>query len=551
MRAQGHQPRRPAGTPAGGQWAPTLHAETDISLARPSGRSHRPGLLTLTLAARTVLNACRQAGGRPLVVGGSVRDALLGQHEPKDIDIEVYDVADRERFLEAMSQVGDWSDTVGRSFGVVKVRLGSENFDISLPRRDNKVGSGHRGFVVQTANLDEAEAAARRDFTVNALAWDPATEELVDPWGGEADLRAGVLRATSPAFAEDPLRVLRDMQFAARYGWHMDAATAKMCASLRSAYGELPVERVGEEWHKALTRGQDFSAMLAVLQQTGWLSHYPELAALDGLEQEPDWHPEGDVLTHAGLAASVAARLADEAGLEGDDRYVVVGAALSHDLGKATTTTRKRDTASVERIVSPGHAEAGAPLAESFLVSIGCPERLRQRVLPLVAEHMAATVGQPTDHAVRRLARRLVPATIAEWALVVRADRNGRGPLVDRTGEVDNWLARASALDVYRAPAKRILTGDHLIAAGWTPGPHFRPVLDAAEHAQDDGEFDDEAGAVAWLERNYVATRKEQVEYGIVLHRGRPSVKGGNCGTEQVQPNEDAGAGALHSSARW
>ena len=180
-----------------------------LTSAGRRSRSPMPGLVRLTPAARTVVRACVTAGGRPLVVGGSVRDAILGDHEPKDVDIEVYDVADKESFLDAMADVGDWSDTVGRAFGVVKIRIGDESFDGSLPRRDSKVGDGHRGFVVETANLTEAEAAAWRDFTTNSLGWDPMTEELVDGWGGRADIEAGVLRATSDAFGEDPLRVLR------------------------------------------------------------------------------------------------------------------------------------------------------------------------------------------------------------------------------------------------------------------------------------------------------------------------------------------------------
>ena len=244
--------------------------------------------------------------------------------------------------------------------------------------------------------------------------------------------------------------------------------------------------------------------MLGELKRTGWLSHYPELVALDGLEQDPYWHPEGYVLTHAGLAAEVAAELADEAGLEGDNRYVVVAAAMLHDLGKATTTRRQVGRDGVEHVISPGHAEAGTGPTESFLVSVGCPEHLRRRIVPLVAEHMAATMSEgPTERAVRRLARRLAPATVEEWALVVKADRLGRGSLVSRAEEVDGWLGIAKDIGADKAPVRRILTGDHLIAAGWEPGPRFRVVLDAAEKAQDDGEFSDEAAAVAWFGRNY------------------------------------------------
>jgi tRNA nucleotidyltransferase (CCA-adding enzyme) len=439
-----------------------------------------------------VLAAIRAAGGHPMLVGGCVRDALMGIPS-KDTDVEVYGVTDPDALAAALGSAGKVTEA-GKSFGVFKVRAGHTEVDVSLPRRESKAGAGHRGFaVIPDGSLGFAEASARRDFTVNALMADPETGEIIDCHGGLADLGAGVLRHTSEAFAEDPLRVLRGVQFAARFGFTMAPETVIMCRTLIDSYADLSGERVWGEFEKIGTRGCHISRALTVLGSTWWASLYPQLHNMCGIRQDRTWHPEGDVWTHAGLAADQAARLADEAGVSGTDRLVIVFAALLHDVGKVTHTQRRADG----RITSHGHAQAGAAPAWVFLHSIGCPEGIISRIIPLIQEHMSCT-GRPTKPAVRRLVRRLAPATLAELALVCAADRKGRGN-PDATSTADAWLDMGRDLQVTERPAKGLLTGDHLIAAGMTPGPAFRPLLAAALSAQDAGEFEDEAGAIAWL----------------------------------------------------
>jgi tRNA nucleotidyltransferase (CCA-adding enzyme) len=441
--------------------------------------------------AERVLAAIRRAGGRPMLVGGWVRDALLGAPS-KDIDIEVYGIAGPDILAAALSGVGNVTEA-GKSFGVLKVRSGATEIDVSLPRRESKTGAGHRGFaVIPDSDLGFAEASARRDFTINALMADPETGEVTDCHGGLADLEAGVLRHTSAAFSEDPLRVLRAVQFAARFGFPLAPETTAVCRRLRGSYRELATERVWGEMAKLGTRGTDLRAALTALAGTGWEGCFPQLAALHGIEQDPGWHPEGDVHAHSGLAATQAARLADEAGLTGTDRLVIVFAALLHDTGKVTHTQRDGG-----RITSRGHAAAGVEPATAFLRSAGCPESITARIVPLVREHMCCT-DSPTKPAVRRLVRRLVPATLAELALAVGADRKGRGD-PDAPNPAEAWMEIGRDLKVTDRPARGLLTGDHLIAAGMRPGPAFKPVLAEALAAQDAGEFADEAGAVRWL----------------------------------------------------
>lgn len=497
------QPRQPKGVPVGGQWATPAHPETTTELGARGveTRHHMPDLIDLSPATRRVLGAIEYAGGHPYLVGGCVRDAILSPGTaPKDVDLEVYG-ADLDDLAHELSRIG-YVDDVGSYFEVLKMRTGGEDFDIALPRREVKTGTGHRGFeIVADPFAPLVDASARRDFTINALMFDPRTGDLVDCWGGLADLRAGVLRHTTDAFAEDPLRVLRGAQFAARFGFTMDPETAALCRSLTGEYATLPKERVWTEWHKIAAKGTRPSAALEVLAQTGWEEHYPQLAVLHDVPQDPGWHPEGSVHAHSGLAGDKACELADAAGLTGDDRAVVVLAAMLHDVGKHTHTQVKVwDDGEVD-ISSRGHAAAGVEPARAFLASIDAPRHIRDRVLPLVREHMAATgVDEPSASAVRRLARRLAPATMTDWALVVEADKGGRGA-ASRPGGTGPWMALAAELGTEREPVRAILRGEHLIAAGMTPGPAFAPIMRDAQVAQDDGEFVDEAGALAWLTR--------------------------------------------------
>jgi len=425
--------------------------------------------------------------------GGFVRDHLLGIPGSKDIDLEVYGIADYDTLLAALEGIGHVMEA-GKVYGVLKVRAGDLDIDVSLPRREAKTGAGHCGFtVIPDGAMGFEEATGRRDFTVNAILLDPATGEVIDPHGGLADLEAGILRHTSERFSEDPLRVLRGVQFAARFGFFMVPQTVRLCLDLIPRYKEISRERVWTEWEKLAAKGTHVFHAMQLLSLTGWALWYPDLLSMQGIPQEPTWHPEGDVWMHAGLAADQAARLADEAGITGTDRAVVVLAALLHDLGKVTHTQHESG-----RITSHGHAAAGVEPARAFLASVGCPEGVTARILPLIAEHMNC-FGRPTKPAVRRLARRLVPATLTELALVCAADAKGRGN-PDAWSNADAWFELGRDLKVEERPAKGLLTGDHLIAAGMRPGPAFRPLLAEALAAQDAGEFDDVGGAVRWLE---------------------------------------------------
>ncbi|KXU37877.1 polynucleotide adenylyltransferase [Cephaloticoccus primus] len=458
-----------------------------------------------------VLQAVRRVG-RPRLVGGGVRDWLLGQPS-HDYDIEVAGV-DFPTLQRVLARFGA-TDLVGRSFGVIKLRRRGKEYDFSLPRRESKEGAGHRGFAITPDPLlSDAEAAARRDFTINAIAYDPFEDALIDPHGGQADLQRGLLRHTSAAFSEDPLRVLRGFQLAARFDFALAPETAALCRQIADTFRELPRERIWGEWDKWATKARKPSRGLAVLKETGWLQHFPEIAALDATPQDPEWHPEGDVFTHTQHCLDALVALGDWQRAPQARRRKLSFAVLAHDFGKPATTF-VGERGGRQRVLSPGHEAAGGEIAQRFLQRIGAPLELAEHVCPLVKNHLAYHSGPvpPSEPAVRRLARRLAPATIGELLIVMRADHDGRPPLrspetlarIDALGEVARALALADA-----APRPLVL-GRHLIAHGWQPGPEFGAVLATAFEAQLDGQFHDEVGGRAWL-AEYLAKRPSQKE---------------------------------------
>ncbi|MGC3957419.1 MAG: polynucleotide adenylyltransferase [Verrucomicrobiota bacterium] len=357
------------------------------------------------------------------LVGGCVRDALLSRPQ-KDFDLEVYGV-DYETLARELNAFGR-VDRVGKSFGVIKFSSPTgEQWDFSIPRRDSKQSAGHKGFHVEfDPNIALAEAASRRDFTINALMFDPRTGEYLDFFGGRQDLERRILRHTSAAFTDDPLRVLRGMQFVARFDLTPAPETVALCRSIVHTFAELAVERVGMEWFKWAELSHRPSSGMRFLQATAWLQHFPEIAALANTPQDSEWHPEGDVFTHTCHCCDALAELPEWQAVDVTTRQVLMFAVLAHDFAKPQTTHIAEREGRM-RIVSPGHEAQGGPLAEAFLTRIGSPNEIKTRVVPLVTHHLAH-LQAASDRAVRRLANNLQPATITELCLVMTADQFGR-----------------------------------------------------------------------------------------------------------------------------
>ncbi len=450
---------------------------------------------------RSVLEAIRQAGGRPRLVGGCVRDHLLGL-PTKDYDVEI-GLLSFDALHRVLAPFGS-TDVIGRSFGVIKLRIGAVEYDFSLPRRESKTGAGHRGFHVRPEpELDDASAAARRDFTINSIAYDPFSNRFIDPHGGMQDLKARRLKHTSEAFVEDPLRVLRAMQFAARFDLSLDPSTARLCSSIMDAHKELPVERIWGEWDKWATQSSIPSRALRVLAETNWIKHYPEIANLQGTPQEPEWHPEGDVFVHTQhcLDAMIGHTSWTKRSL--NDRRVLSFSVLAHDFGKPSTTAYI-ERRGFMRWTSHGHEAAGGPFAEYFMHRIGAPRDLHEPVRMLVINHLLHHHQHKpgySDTQIRRLARRLTPATIDDLCDVMKADAWGRPPMSASSSLVliEELQVQAQRLSVRTQGPSPLLLGRHLLAEGLKAGPSFKAILDEAFEAQLDGSFNDESGAISWL----------------------------------------------------
>ncbi|HEU4401947.1 MAG TPA: HD domain-containing protein [Candidatus Polarisedimenticolia bacterium] len=460
-----------------------------------------------------VARALRDSGGRAFLVGGWVRDLVALRRTgstalPRgdELDLEVYGLAP-EKLAEILGRFGEVK-LVGQSFAVYKLAPPRSErvpgsappvIDVSLPRRDTKVGPGHRGFqVTGDPHLSFAEATRRRDFTINAMMHDPLTGESIDLWGGGEDLGRRLLRAVDPAtFVDDSLRVLRAVQFAARLEFGVDPATVDLCR--RIDLRDLPAERLWGEIEKLLllarrpSLGLEWAGRLGVVDQL-----FPELKALQGCPQEPEWHPEGDVWVHTLMALDQAKSECSGAGRElgREKQLAVLLAVLCHDFGKPATT------ALVEgRIRSYEHEEAGIAPTRAFLDRLGLHSLggfdLRQQVIALVASHLAPShwfknrdnVG---DGAFRRLARRLEPELLY---LVSRADCLGRTG--DFSTEAQEWfIERVRALGVEEKPPGPILLGRHLLEMGMSPGPAVGRITRAIYEMQLDGRVTDLEGGI-------------------------------------------------------
>ncbi len=431
------------------------------------------------------------------LVGGCVRDGLRGL-DCKDFDIEVFGI-NYEQLVNSLARWGR-TDLVGRSFGVAKLTTPrGQTFDFTIPRRDSKIAPGHKGFQVEfDSSITRKEAASRRDFTINSLMYDPRAKQLLDFFGGVSDLEKKILRHTSAAFPEDPLRVLRGMQLAARFDLETAPETIELCREIKSRYRELAVERVRDEWFKWAEKSVKPSRGLEFLVATGWVEHFPEIQALIGTPQEPEWHPEGDVFVHTALCCDAMVKLTDWQSADTDSRIVYSLAILAHDFGKPSTTHRALKRGQM-RIVSPGHEEAGVPLAENFLNRINAPQSIRERVIPLVLNHLAH-FQELTDRALRRLAKRLEPENIHGLCIVMTADHMGRPPrpaVVPET--VKLLLARAHELEIQSSAPQPILLGRHLLALGMAPGKELGAILHEAFEAQMEGKIFDLPQALRWL----------------------------------------------------
>ena len=414
----------------------------------------------------TIAEKVRDSGGRAYFVGGFVRDKILGI-ESKDIDIEVHGM-EPDALFSLLSEIGE-PLSIGSSFGIYSLK--GENIDIAMPRKEKLTGRGHRDFeVFVDPYLGTAEAARRRDFTVNSMMEDILTGEILDPFGGREDLENRILRHVDDrSFPEDPLRVLRAAQFAARFGLTVSKETADLCRTIDLS--ALSRERVEGELKKALLEADKPSVFFEVLREMDQLDvWFPELKQLIGLEQDPVYHPEGDVWIHTMEVIDRAAENRSDA----SSAYAFMMLALTHDFGKIVTTEFING-----RIHAYGHETEGVPLIKAFLERITGDSAVIEYVLNMVPLHMKPNMTAYSRSAVK-VTNRMFDAAAAPKDLIyfASADRPVFSGSDAFSGDSAFLLERYRLFE--ETMAKPFVQGRDLIEAGLAPGPYFSEVLDYA-----------------------------------------------------------------------
>jgi tRNA nucleotidyltransferase (CCA-adding enzyme) len=436
-----------------------------------------------------IAHLARDHGGRAFIVGGYVRDRLLGiaSHE---IDMEVFGIP--ETALRALLERIGRVEAVGQHFAVYKIG----NVDVALPRRESKTGRGHKAFAVTgDPSMSFEDAARRRDFTINAISWDPLTDEYIDPFHGRDDLRGRRLRVVDPrTFADDSLRVLRALQFAARFALTADDATRQICRGI--PLDDLPAERIWAEFEKLLLKAERPSLGFVLARETQVTDKLmPEMHALIDCPQEPEWHPEGDVWIHTLMVIDEARRRNGD--LDRARLAAVMLSAVCHDFGKPLTT------AVIDgRIRSLGHEEAGVVPATAFLDRLNVNSLdnfdVRTQVLAITAHHLKPGAfykvrDELTDGAFRRLALKVDMELLAR---VAKADCCGRTGDFDCSA-MDWFLEKSRSLGVEHKPPTPLLMGRHLLDLGVAPGPRMGEILKQVYELQLDGAISDLDAAIA------------------------------------------------------
>jgi tRNA nucleotidyltransferase (CCA-adding enzyme) len=415
------------------------------------------------------------AGYKPLVVGEDVRYAVQAKLNGEN------DYAPEALY------VNDDANEIEKAFADTDVTIKTNGAVITVEDEEGNT-------VAVRTGLESSP------YSIDTMQYDPESGVIQDPNGGMADIRDGVIRHTEP-FEDDPASVLRGAVLASQTGYSVAPETLEAAKEASHLYESIPKSEVWRQWED-LSLSKEPSKALTAIHEMGWEKNFPELAAIRGVPQSDFWHPEGPVEIHTGQAADIAARKADEEGLNKEDRSVVVMAAIAHDLGKSESTVIDEDG----KISSAGHEYTGTKLSKKFLRGIGASEAVRRQVPLIVYAHMHHAQA-PTERAVRRLMRKLdndgKGTTIELWARVAEADKAGRGT-------AGTFGVRKEFLDVVEMirkkdaqPSKLLVNGDFLTKQGYTPGSHYGEMIKAAKEAHDNNEIGSEEDAVKWVKSRF------------------------------------------------
>jgi len=447
-----------------------------------------------------VVSAIERAGGRALLVGGSVRDAILGKIS-KDFDVEVYGLSPAA--IEAVVRAHGKVNEVGIAFGILKLSFGEDiDVDISLPRTDSKTGPGHTGFDVKTdPDMSIADAALRRDFTINTVAADPVSGQIYDAHGGVRDIKERRLRITDPElFADDPLRIMRGVQFVGRFGLEIEAESFRTMQEMVPRLHEISPERFWEEWKKLFLKSEKPSLGLSAAMSLGVMHEmYPQFVKVHE-RQELGEHGNADQWIHTLASLDEVAKIVRRESLGPKEAMVIMLATLCGNL-------------------APGDADGGRAserrrtpdlqVAKDFLESIKADNQTRDTTLALIASRLIPGSlyvedrlrgNEVTDGQVRRIADQIHPASIRQLLLVAEADHLGRGAFASESPEAlmmprdsfparDWLLERARKLGIEEKKAGPVIQGRDLIAFGFKPGKQFSDIINLADDLRDEKGF--------------------------------------------------------------
>ncbi|MDR1590946.1 MAG: polynucleotide adenylyltransferase [Puniceicoccales bacterium] len=443
---------------------------------------------------RIITDSLHKNGGHCYLVGGCVRDHLLGL-KSYNFDLEVFGLTS-EKIIGILTSSYE-IDRVGKSYGILKIR--NANIDIGVPRQEQKIGQRHTDFAIQEDPfLPIEQAIKRRDFTLNSIYFDIKNQQIIDPFHGIEDLQRKILRHTSEHFSEDPLRVLRGMQFCARFQLLPAPETTELCKTL--SINTLSPERIYQEFVKLLTQGTQPSLGLKFLQQTDWLKFFPEINRLVGVEQNPLRHPEGDVFVHTCCTLDA---FAENRTRKFMDDLVLGFALLCHDFGKPATTVKDS-----KGIHSYWHEIAGILPARNFMEQLRVPKHIVLQVLTLVQYHMEPRrffKRKASDKELRRLSYNVKRLDLL--FLLGYCDCFGR---VKHNREIHDWaIDHAKALGILYAPPKAIIQGRHLVELGLRPSKDFSKILLKTYFAQLNDKFSTVGEGLLYVKKLISGERNE------------------------------------------
>ncbi|QKJ21938.1 CCA tRNA nucleotidyltransferase [Poseidonibacter lekithochrous] len=450
-------------------------------------------MINLPVVLQTILKDLQTIGAKPVVVGGCVRDTLLGI-ECKDYDIEIFLVDSLELIEKTLSKHGSVK-LVGKSFGVLILSVDGYDFDFALARTEKKIGNSHQDFEVTTnGNLSFTEASLRRDFTINAIGYDYFEDKILDPHNGIQDLENKTLKhIKDETFVEDSLRVYRAIQFSARFGFSLDNKTFELCKKIVDSdeLKYLANERVYEEFKKLFLKSKKPSIGFELMKNLGVLKYFPELEVLVACEQDEEYHPEGDVWIHTLMTIDELSRIVKEQKIEDEYRilYLFYGI-LCHDLGKPFCTEKTDEG----RVTSHKHEALGIEPTISFLSRLTNEKKFIDIVCTLVKNHLAPFQLYLAESSLKAVKRLSLKVNIEDLCIVCLADCLGRDIKdKEKCPKATSWLLeKAKELNIQNEALKPFVQGRDLIALGLKPSKEFKEILDFAFDLQIDENMDKE-----------------------------------------------------------